>query len=53
MFNYYIPYFYLTFLFLLLIDRSFRQEKRCAMKYGTDWDKYCEMVPFRLIPFVY
>jgi len=53
MFNYYIPYFYLSFLFLLLIDRSFRQEKRCAMKYGTDWEKYCEMVPFRLIPFVY
>jgi 7-dehydrocholesterol reductase len=52
-FNYYLPYFYLTFLFLLLIDRSYRQEKRCAMKYGKDWDKYCERVPFRLIPFIY
>ena len=51
--SYYMPYFYLTFLFLLLIDRSYRQEKRCAMKYGKDWDKYCESVPFRLIPFVY
>jgi 7-dehydrocholesterol reductase len=51
--SYFMPYFYLTFLFLLLIDRSYRQEKRCAMKYGKDWDKYCERVPFRLIPFVY
>lgn len=53
LFGYYMPYFYLTFLFLLLMDRSFRQEKRCAMKYGKDWEKYCERVPFRLIPFVY
>jgi 7-dehydrocholesterol reductase len=51
--SHYIPYFYLTFLFLLLIDRSYRQEKRCKLKYGKDWDKYCERVPFRLIPFVY
>lgn len=53
LFSYYLPYFYLTFLFLLLMDRSYRQEKRCAIKYGKDWDKYCERVPFRLIPFVY
>ena len=51
--NHYLPYFYLTFLFLLLMDRSYRQEKRCRLKYGKDWDKYCERVPFRLIPFVY
>lgn len=53
LFSYYLPYFYLTFLFLLLVDRSYRQERRCASKYGKDWDKYCEMVPFRLIPFIY
>lgn len=53
LFIHYMPYFYLTFLILLLMDRSYRQEKRCAMKYGEDWKKYCELVPFRLIPFVY
>jgi 7-dehydrocholesterol reductase len=53
LFGYYMPYFYLTFLVLLLVDRAFRQERRCAMKYGSDWDKYCERVPFRFIPFVY
>lgn len=53
LFTHYMPYFYLTFLILLLMDRSYRQEKRCAMKYGEDWKKYCELVPFRFIPFVY
>jgi 7-dehydrocholesterol reductase len=53
LFGYYLPYFYLTFLCILLMDRSYRQEKRCAIKYGKDWEKYCERVPFRLIPFVY
>jgi 7-dehydrocholesterol reductase len=53
LFNYYMPYFYLTFLCILLVDRSYRQEKRCAIKYGKDWETYCERVPFRLIPFVY
>lgn len=53
LFSHFMPYFYLVYLFGLLIDRSYRQEKRCAMKYGKDWDTYCERVPFRLIPFVY
>ena len=53
LFSNYLPYFYLTFLCLLLIDRAYRQEKRCAIKYGKDWEKYCERVPFRLIPFIY
>jgi 7-dehydrocholesterol reductase len=53
LFTSFTPYFYLTFLFLLLLDRAFRQERRCKMKYGKDWDKYCELVPFRFIPFVY
>lgn len=53
LFGYALPYFYLLFLILLLIDRSYRQEKRCAMKYGKHWETYCQRVPFRLIPFIY
>jgi 7-dehydrocholesterol reductase len=53
LFDNYLPYFYLTFLILLLVDRAYRQERRCANKYGKDWTKYCERVPFRLIPFIY
>lgn len=53
LFSHFLPYFYVCFLILLLIDRAYRHEKRCALKYGKDWEKYCEQVPFRLIPFVY
>ena len=53
LFGYYLPYFYLTFLVLLLLDRAYRQEKRCSRKYGENWNEYCRRVPFRLIPFVY
>ncbi len=48
-----LPYYYVIFLTALLIDRSFRQEKRCAIKYGHHWDQYCEKVPYKLIPFIY
>ncbi|MBS0621317.1 MAG: 7-dehydrocholesterol reductase [Verrucomicrobia bacterium] len=53
LFNHFLPYFYLSFLLFLLIDRAYKQEKRCATKYGENWNKYCERVPFRFIPFVY
>lgn len=49
----FLPYFYVVFLTLLLLDRSFRHDKRCADKYGTYWDQYCERVPYKIIPYVY
>ncbi|MEN9343812.1 MAG: 7-dehydrocholesterol reductase [Chlamydiota bacterium] len=53
LFNYYIPYFYLTCLVFLLLERVYRQERRCRSKYGEGWEEYCKKVPFRLIPFIY
>lgn len=53
LFDHFLPYFYLCFLTVLLIDRAYRHERRCALKYGKDWEKYCEKVPFRIIPFIY
>ena len=53
LFYHFLPYLYFCFLACLLIDRAFRHEKRCAVKYGKDWEKYCEKVPFRIIPFIY
>lgn len=47
-----IPYFYVSFLALLLIDRAFRDDKRCASKYGKAWKNYCELVPYKIIPYV-
>ncbi|NP_001079301.1 lamin B receptor S homeolog isoform X1 [Xenopus laevis] len=52
-FNHILPYFYVIFLTLLLIDRAARDEQRCREKYGLDWDKYCQHVRYRLLPYVY
>lgn len=48
-----LPYFYFLFMFILLIHRSFRDDVRCRQKYGAYWDKYCQLVPYRIIPFVF
>ena len=52
LFTHFSPYFYLCFLTILLIDRAFRDDRRCARKYGDDWNKYCELVPYKMIPFI-
>lgn len=48
-----LPYFYFVFLTVLLMHRLFRHEERCATKYGTYWNQYCKLVPYKLIPFVF
>ena len=35
-----LPWAYQVFLFVLLMDRARRDEKRCAAKYGADWATY-------------
>lgn len=46
-------YFYVVFLTLLLTDRAFRDDARCKAKYGADWDKYCQLVPYKMVPGVF
>ncbi len=48
-----LPYFYVLFLTILLIDRTVRDEKRCALKYGPDWLTYSQKVKYKIIPYVY
>jgi delta14-sterol reductase len=48
-----IPYLLPLWLCLLLIHRSWRDEQRCRTKYGELWTKYCDLAPFRMIPFLY
>jgi len=48
-----LPYFYVTYFTCLLIHRQLRDEKHCRAKYGNDWDKYCKIVQWRLIPYLY
>ena len=38
---------------ILLIHRDLRDGEACEKKYGKDWDKYCSIVKYRLIPFIY
>jgi len=42
--------FYFFFLIILLTDRAYRDDARCASKYGKHWKKYCERVPYKLLP---
>lgn len=47
-----LPYFYVIFLTCLLTERAFRDDRRCAEKYGPGWNEYCERVPYKIIPYV-
>ncbi|KAI8339954.1 ergosterol biosynthesis ERG4/ERG24 [Chlamydoabsidia padenii] len=48
-----IPYFYCIYFAILLIHRERRDDDKCRTKYGKDWDRYCEQVPYRIIPGIY
>ncbi len=53
LFGSFLPYFYVVFLTILLIDRAFRHDNRCANRYGEQWNEYCQKVPYKIIPYVY
>eukprot|EP00882_Tetradesmus_deserticola_P008796 GHRQ01009279.1.p1 GENE.GHRQ01009279.1~~GHRQ01009279.1.p1 ORF type:complete len:422 (+),score=115.16 GHRQ01009279.1:145-1410(+) len=48
-----VPYFYCIYFASLLLHRERRDEAACRAKYGADWDRYCALVPWRIIPYVY
>ncbi|KAL0078847.1 ergosterol biosynthesis ERG4/ERG24 [Phycomyces blakesleeanus] len=48
-----IPYFYSIYFLILLVHRQRRDDSKCKEKYGEDWDKYCEIVKYRIVPGVY
>ena len=52
-FTHALPYFYVVFLSILLVHRAFRDDERCAKKYGKYWDEYCKRVPSKIVPWVY
>lgn len=52
-FSHLLPWFYVIFLTILLTDRSVRDDKRCAKKYGTSWDEYKKRVPYRIVPYIF
>ncbi len=48
-----LPYIYPIFFVGMIMHRAQRDEARCRVKYGPDWDRYLEAVPYRFIPFVF
>ncbi|EME49191.1 sterol reductase-like protein [Dothistroma septosporum NZE10] len=48
-----ITYFFMLYFAILLIHREMRDDQKCRRKYGKDWEKYCEKVPYRIVPGIY
>jgi 7-dehydrocholesterol reductase len=48
-----LPYGYAIFLAILLVHRTYRDDRHCRVKYGRAWDAYCARVPYRLVPGVW
>ncbi|MCA9577767.1 MAG: DUF1295 domain-containing protein [Sandaracinaceae bacterium] len=48
-----LPYFYPIYFAILLIHRERRDHHFCSEKYGEDWTRYCERVPYRIVPGLY
>ncbi|XP_062066467.1 delta(14)-sterol reductase LBR [Lepus europaeus] len=52
-FSHALPYFYVVYFTVLLVHREARDERYCRSKYGLAWEKYCQRVPYRLVPYLY
>lgn len=48
-----IPYFYSIYFAVLLVHRFERDEHKCRLKYKKDWDRYCSIVKWKIIPYVF
>ncbi|KAH9924677.1 ERG4/ERG24 ergosterol biosynthesis protein [Epithele typhae] len=48
-----ITYFYVAYFLVLLIHRQMRDDEACEKKYGKDWHKYTQLVPYRIFPYIY
>jgi len=51
--DYVMAYFYSIFLTILLMDRAYRDDLRCASKYTVYWDQYREIVPYKILPYIF
>jgi delta24(24(1))-sterol reductase len=52
-YDHFLPFFYVCFFTGMIFHRYLRDQHRCKKKYGKDWERYCEIVPYVFIPFIY
>ncbi len=52
-FQFFAAWFYVLFLTILLVHRTFRDEEKCANKYGAYWDAYKKKVKWKIIPGIF
>lgn len=48
-----VTYFFMVYFAVLLIHRERRDEEKCRRKYGKDWEEYCRLVRWRIVPGLY
>jgi delta14-sterol reductase len=48
-----LPYYYPIYFTILLVHRERRDHDLCSRKYGEAWERYCQRVPWRILPGVY
>lgn len=46
-------YLYPAYLAVLLVNRTYRDDERCLKRYGSDWEEYCKLVPYRILPGIF
>jgi Ergosterol biosynthesis ERG4/ERG24 family len=47
------PYWYVLYFAPTLLHREYRDRINCAARFGSLWQQYVQLVPYRIIPYVY
>lgn len=48
-----LPHLFFVYLLTLLVHRGYRASATMHKQYGPAWDRYCQRVPYRILPYVY
>ena len=48
-----LPLLYPLYYVALFTSRQSDDDRICAAKYGSKWDEYCRIAPYKICPFVY